>query len=56
MSFVIMSNIEYDVLLGLDWFRLSKAGIFPVTREFPHEIKQIDTEHELAFLTEEIDD
>ena len=31
LDFLVLNNTDYDVLLGLDWFNLTKAGIFPAT-------------------------
>ena len=33
ISFVIMNHPNFDILLGLDWFNLTGARIFPKTRE-----------------------
>ena len=31
LEFIVIDHKDHDILLGLDWFKLTKAGIFPST-------------------------
>ena len=32
LRFLIIDHADHDVLLGLDWFEITKAGIFPAMK------------------------
>ena len=60
MSFGIMNHPDFDILLRLDWFNLTGAGIFPKTREinFPEKslVNESNRNFENVFISEHTDE
>ena len=46
ITFVVLCHVDHDALLGLDWFELTNAGIYPKENilRFPSEVVHLDSD------------
>ena len=56
MKFIVARDVEYDTILGIDWFRKTNAGIFPKDSEIVFKRCEEDNVPLEILLTKTVDD